>query len=80
LAEQHGKTPAQVVIRWHIQHGHSAIPKSFRDERIVENFNIFDFELTAPELAAIDAMDTGIRSGADPEVVSPETVQIKIED
>jgi diketogulonate reductase-like aldo/keto reductase len=80
LAERHGKTPAQVVIRWHIQHGHSVIPKSFRAERIVENFNIFDFELTAAELAAIDAMDTGIRSGADPEVVSPETVQIKIED
>jgi diketogulonate reductase-like aldo/keto reductase len=69
IAEKHGKTPAQVVLRWHIEHGLSAIPKSVRPERIVENLAIFDFALTAEEVAAIDALDTGERGGPDPEKV-----------
>jgi diketogulonate reductase-like aldo/keto reductase len=80
LAAKYKKTAAQIIIRWHMQHGHSAIPKSFRPERIVENFHVFDFALTAEESAAIDAMDTGRRSGADPEVVSPETMPLRVED
>jgi diketogulonate reductase-like aldo/keto reductase len=69
LAAQYGKTPAQVVLRWHMQHGLSAIPKSVRPERIAENIDIFDFVLTADDIAAIDAMDTGVRGGPDPDSV-----------
>ena len=58
-----------MVLRWHIEHGLSAIPKSVRPERIVENLAIFDFALTAEEVAAIDALDTGERGGPDPEKV-----------
>jgi len=66
IGEAHGKSAAQVMLRWHLQHGRSAIPKSVRPERIAENFNIFDFELTADELASIDGLDTGVRSGPEP--------------
>ena len=59
LADAHGKTPAQVMIRWHIQQGRSAIPKSVRPERIAENFDVFDFTLSADELARIDALNIG---------------------
>ena len=69
IAEKYGKTPAQVVLRWHMEHGLSAIPKSIRPERIVENFAIFDFALTVDEVAAIDGLDTGERGGPDPEKV-----------
>lgn len=80
LAEKHGKAPAQVVLRWHIQHGCSAIPKSFNPEHIVENFNIFDFVLNSEEMNAIDAVDAGVRSGPDPQAVDASTFPIKIED
>jgi diketogulonate reductase-like aldo/keto reductase len=73
LAAEYGKTPAQVVLRWHIEHGFCAIPKSVKPHRIAENFDIFDFALTADEVAAIDALDTGVRGGPDPELLSPET-------
>ncbi|MGI5242275.1 aldo/keto reductase [Dactylosporangium sp. CA-139066] len=66
IARTHGKTPAQVMLRWHTQQGRSAIPKSVRPQRIAENFDIFDFELTAEQLAAIDALDTGKRGGPEP--------------
>ncbi|MBX7444888.1 MULTISPECIES: aldo/keto reductase [unclassified Arthrobacter] len=72
VAHAHGKTPAQVMLRWHLQQGRSAIPKSTNPARIAENFDVFDFELTAAELAAIDALDTGVRSGPDPDVPRPE--------
>jgi diketogulonate reductase-like aldo/keto reductase len=80
LAAKYKKTPAQVVLRWDIDHGFSSIPKSFRPERIAENFDIFDFALTADDVAAIDALDTGTRSGPDPEVVQTTTFPIKVED
>ena len=73
LAAKYGKTPAQVVLRWHIEHGFCAIPKSVKPHRIAENFDVFDFALTAEEVAAIDALDTGVRGGPDPELLSPET-------
>jgi diketogulonate reductase-like aldo/keto reductase len=79
LAKKHGKTPAQVVLRWHIQHGLSTIPKSVHPERIKENIDIFDFTLTAHDIAAIDEMDTGIRSGPDPQVVNVKTFSFKID-
>src|SRR3954465_1831874 len=72
IGEAHGKTAAQVMLRWHIQEGRSAIPKSVRPERIAENFDVFDFELSADELAAIDALDTGVRGGPEPTDVTLE--------
>ncbi|MFC4637739.1 aldo/keto reductase [Deinococcus hohokamensis] len=66
----HGKSAAQVMLRWHLQQGRSAIPKSVRTARIAENFDIFDFELSGEELAAIDVLDTGIRGGPDPEGIT----------
>ncbi|WP_090575639.1 aldo/keto reductase [Arthrobacter sp. ov407] len=67
VAQTHGKMPAQVMLRWHLQQGRSAIPKSTNPARIAENFDVFDFELSAGELAAIDALDTGVRNGPDPD-------------
>ncbi|TWH16076.1 diketogulonate reductase-like aldo/keto reductase [Rhodococcus rhodochrous J45] len=72
IAATHGRTPAQIMLRWHLQEGRSAIPKSVNPERIASNFDVFDFELTADELAAIDGLDTGVRGGPDPETVTPE--------
>lgn len=66
IAAAHGRTAAQVMLRWHLQQGRSAIPKSVTPERIAENFGIFDFVLTADQLAAIDALDAGIRGGPEP--------------
>ncbi|RAO12719.1 aldo/keto reductase [Micromonospora noduli] len=66
IAKAHGKTLAQVMLRWHVQQGRSAIPKSTKPARIAENFDVFDFALTAEQLAAIDALDTGKRGGPDP--------------
>lgn len=80
LARKYGKTPAQVVLRWHVEHGIAAIPKSVRPDRIAENIAIFDFALTAEEVAAIDALDTGARGGPDPELVDSKMFAIKIED
>ena len=73
LAAQYGKTPAQIVLRWHVQQGRSAIPKSVRPERIAENFDIFDFELASEEIAALDSLNTGVRIGPDPAAVTLET-------
>ena len=72
IAAAHGKTPAQVMIRWHLQEGRSAIPKSVRPERIAENFDVFDFELTTDELKALNALDTGVRGGPEPKDVTLE--------
>ena len=63
IAEAHGKSPAQVMLRWGLQHGRSVIPKSTKPERIAENIDVFDFELAADEMAAIDGLDTGRRGG-----------------
>lgn len=79
LAEKYGKTPAQVVLRWHIDQGLSAIPKSVRPERIAENIDLFDFALSQDELAAIDGLDAGVRAGANPETVDAKTWPIRID-
>jgi len=71
IAAGHGKTPAQVMLRWQLQHGRSAIPKSTDPGRIAENFDVFDFELSIEEVARIDALDTGVRNGPDPDVPRP---------
>ncbi|WP_282819887.1 aldo/keto reductase [Curtobacterium flaccumfaciens] len=67
IAEAHGRTPAQVMLRWHVQQGRNAIPKSTNPGRIAENFAVFDFALTDDELARLDALDTGRRNGPDPD-------------
>jgi 2,5-diketo-D-gluconate reductase A len=54
IAAAHGKTPAQVILRWHVEHGFVVIPRSARRERIEENFAIFDFELTADQIGRLD--------------------------
>lgn len=66
VARRHGKTPAQVLIRWHIQLGNIVIPKSVHPERIVSNFEVFDFELGTTEMAEISSLDDGARMGPDP--------------
>jgi diketogulonate reductase-like aldo/keto reductase len=79
LAANHGKTPAHVVLRWHIEHGFCAIPKSVKPHRIAENIDIFDFQLTPDEVAGIDALDTGVRGGPDPASISPAKYPYKVE-
>ena len=66
------------MLRWHLQQGRSAIPKSINPSRIAENFAVFDFELTADELGRIDALDTGVRSGPDPDVARIERFSMVI--
>ncbi len=67
VAEEVGRTPAQVVLRWHIQLGNVTIPRSVTPSRIAENFAIFDFELTNDQVARISALEKGSRVGPDPE-------------
>jgi 2,5-diketo-D-gluconate reductase A len=72
IAERHGKTPAQAILRWHLQLGNVVIPKSATPERIRENLEIFDFELDEGEMASVGTIDTGRRTGPDPATfVSP---------
>jgi 2,5-diketo-D-gluconate reductase A len=59
IAAARGKSTAQVILRWHLQQGHIVIPKSLHRERMEENLAVFDFELSAEEVAAIDALDQG---------------------
>jgi diketogulonate reductase-like aldo/keto reductase len=73
IGRGHGKSTAQIMLRWHLQKGRSAIPKSTKPARIAENFNVFDFELSADEVAAIDALDTGMRGGPDPASITLES-------
>ena len=75
IGQRHGKTPAQTMLRWHIQQGRQVIPKSTHAARIAENFDIFDFSLTDNELATIDALDKGVRGGPDPDQPQPGFLQ-----
>ncbi|WP_416564635.1 aldo/keto reductase [Nocardia testacea] len=67
IAGEVGRTPAQVIIRWHLQLGNVVIPKSATPARIAENFDVFGFELSADQMQAISALNSGSRTGADPE-------------
>ena len=73
IAAQYDKSAAQVMLRWHLQRGRSVIPKSTKPARIAENFDVFDFELSTEQLAAIDALDTGVRGGPEPDSITLET-------
>ncbi|MBO3751348.1 aldo/keto reductase [Streptosporangiaceae bacterium NEAU-GS5] len=70
IGKRHGKSPAQVVIRWHLQLGNIVIPKSVTPARIAENFEVFDFELEPTEMDAVTALDSGRRLGPDPDKMS----------
>ncbi|MFD6276780.1 aldo/keto reductase [Streptomyces sp. NPDC060209] len=80
LADKYAKTPAQIVLRWHLEHGFSAIPKSVKAHRITENFDVFDFALKPDEVAAIDALDTGVRGGPDPDSLNLDNYGFPIDD
>ena len=67
IAERDGKTPAQVVLRWHIERGDIVFPKSVTPERIAENIDIFDFELSGADVEAITALNRDERTGPDPD-------------
>jgi diketogulonate reductase-like aldo/keto reductase len=73
IAKAHGKSPAQVMLRWHLQEGRSAIPKSTKPNRISENFDVFDFDLSGDELSSIDQLDTGKRGGPEPSDITLES-------
>ncbi|MCI2954437.1 aldo/keto reductase [Staphylococcus caprae] len=70
IAQRHGKTPAQVVLRWHLAHDRIIIPKSKTPERIRKNFDILDFNLELTEVAEIDSLNKNARQGKDPDDVS----------
>ena len=78
IAAAHGKSPAQVMLRWHLQRGRSVIPKSTNAQRIAQNIDVFDFVLSPDELIAIDALDRGVRGGPDPDEVDPSTWDLTI--
>ena len=70
IAEQHSKTPAQIVLRWHVQNGFIVIPKSVHAERIKENIVLFDFELSQAEMRSIEGIDADKRIAADPDTAA----------
>ena len=70
IAERHGKSPAQVVLRRHLQLGDAVIPRSVTAARIRENMDVFDFDLGDEETAAIAALDRRPRTGADPDTLN----------
>ena len=72
IADAHGKSPAQAMLRWGLQHGRSVIPKSTKPSRIAENIGVFDFELSGDEMTAIDGLDTGRRGGPEPDAITLE--------
>lgn len=72
IAKAHGKSPAQVMLRWGVQHGRSVIPKSTKPSRIKENIDVFDFELSADEMMAIDGLNTSDRGGPEPDAITLE--------
>ncbi|MFB7040549.1 MULTISPECIES: aldo/keto reductase [unclassified Streptomyces] len=69
IAARHGKSPAQVVLRWHLQFGNVVIPKSVTPARIRENLDVFDFALSAEEMTAMAGLDRGLRTGPDPDTL-----------
>lgn len=80
VADAHAKTPAQVILRWHLQQGRQVFPKSVTPDRITENFDVFDFQLTDAQLTAIDGLDTGVRGGPEAEVFARENFDFEIPD
>lgn len=73
IADAHGKSAAQIMLAWHLREGRSAIPKSVCPARIAENFDVFDIELSRSEIYAINALETGMRSGPEPADITLES-------
>lgn len=71
IARTHGKTPAQVTLRWHLQRGDIIFPKSITRSRVEENFAVFDFDLTDTDIADISALNRDQRTGPDPDQFNP---------
>ncbi|AGY81850.1 MULTISPECIES: aldo/keto reductase [Carnobacterium] len=67
IGQKYFKTPAQIIIRWHLERGEVVIPKSIHDNRILENSDVFNFSLTEEEMKQIDSLETGTRYGSDPD-------------
>ena len=80
IATARAKTPAQVMLRWGLQHERSAIPKSTKPSRIAENIDVFDFELSPDEMAAINGLGTDRRGGPEPDAITLETFGREIPD
>jgi diketogulonate reductase-like aldo/keto reductase len=80
IAGEHGKSAAQVMLRWQLQLGHSVIPKSIRPERIAENFDVFGFELSPEQMNALASLDRGVRGGPDPDSITLEAFGREIPD
>jgi diketogulonate reductase-like aldo/keto reductase len=78
IAGAHAKSPAQVMLRWGLQHGRSVIPKSTAPSRIAENIDVLDFELSTDDIGAIDGLDTGRRGGPEPEAITLEAFSLEI--
>jgi diketogulonate reductase-like aldo/keto reductase len=78
IAQTYGKTPAQIVLGWHLAHGLAAIPKSVHPDRIAENIDVFDFTLSPEDLAAIDGLDTGLRAGPNPDTWDTSQIGLKV--
>jgi 2,5-diketo-D-gluconate reductase A len=70
IANRHGKTVSQVILRWHVQLGNLVIPKTSNPDRLVENLNVFDFELSTADMAEIASLETGERTGPNPDEFS----------
>ena len=67
ISRKYGKTPAQIILKWHLQRGMWIIPRSANRERQIDNINLFDFELEAEDMEKINQLDTGNRIGPDPD-------------
>lgn len=80
IANRYEKTAAQIALRWHIEIGNCVIPKSVNAGRIQENINIFDFTLSAEDISAISALNTGYRGGPDPEHVDMNSFNLIVKD
>ena len=79
LGEKYGKSPVQVTLRWHLQHGNIVIPKSSRKERIWENAQLYDFELSQEDMERIDRLENGRHFGSDPNTNNGENVRVEYE-
>lgn len=79
IADKYSRTPAQIILRWHLENNISAIPKSVKNERIKENFDVFNFSLSLEDVSEINKLDTGVRSGPNPEMLDTTTYTKKVD-
>lgn len=79
IAESHDRTPAQVILRWHLQQGRSVIPKSVDPARIAQNLDVLDFELTDEQIQTVNSLDTGRRGAIDPDDATPDVIDLTID-